>query len=194
MKFGGRAGEVAGENQQHLAYVRYSDDLRVEDSPSEWAPFLTRMDWEVARWSKLRGPSSTALSELLKIDGVRRSFVPLPAVFLNTFFSAQLASTLGLSFSSADELNRIIDKKLPDGLPHFTREEVTLAGQTYEFYHRDIIQCIRVLYGDPELAKFLAHVPERHFTGPDKKTQVYSEMNSGKWWWTRQVCLYIFGI
>ena len=94
---------------------------------------------------------------------------------------------LGLSFSSADELNQIIDEKLPNGLPKFIREELTLAGQTYEFYHRDILQCIRVLYGDPELSKFLMNVPEKHFTGPDKKTRIYSEMNTGKWWWTRQV-------
>jgi len=103
--------------------------------------------------------------------------------------SPKLASTLGLSYSSSDELNTIIDKKLPNGLPKFVREEFTLAGQTYEFYHRDIIQCIRALYGDPELAEFLVHAPERHFTGPDKKTRIYSEMHTGKWWWTRQVCL-----
>jgi hypothetical protein len=35
-----------------------------------WSPFLSRLDWEVARWAKLRGPSSTAFSELLAIDGV----------------------------------------------------------------------------------------------------------------------------
>ena len=59
----------------------------------------------------------------------------------------------------------------------------------YEFYHRDILQCIRALYGDPELAEFLIHTPEKHFTGPDKETRMYSEMHTGKWWWTRQVWL-----
>ena len=99
----------------------------------------------------------------------------------------QLASKLGLSFSNANELNQIIDESLPNGLPKFIHEEVTLAGQTYDFYYRDIVQCIRVLYGDPELAKFLICAPEKHFTGPDKKTRIYSEMNTGKWWWKRQV-------
>ena len=103
--------------------------------------------------------------------------------------SPKLATSLGLSFSSSDGLNAIIDKKLPSGLPKFVREEFTLAGETYEFYHRDIMQCIRALYEDPELAEFLAHAPERHFTGPDKKTRIYSEMHTGKWWWTRQVGL-----
>lgn len=36
-----------------------------------WAPFTSQLDWEMARWAKLRGPGSTALSELLKLDGVR---------------------------------------------------------------------------------------------------------------------------
>ncbi|KAF9777395.1 hypothetical protein BJ322DRAFT_1102350 [Thelephora terrestris] len=167
VKFGGRAGETVGADDRHLAYTQYSQDLQAEDAPCEWAPFSSRVDWEIARWAKLRGPSSTALSELLGIDG--------------------LASALGLSYSSANELNQIIDRKLPSGLPEFVREEVTLAGQTYEFYHRDILQCIRTLYGDPELANFLVHAPERHFTGPDKETRMYSEMHTGKWWWTRQV-------
>ena len=86
-----------------------------------------------------------------------------------------------------EELNQIIDKKLPNGLPQFVREEVTIAGQKYEFYHRDIIQCIRVLYGNPELAPFLAHAPEKRYTSANKKTRVYSEMHTGKWWWKLQV-------
>jgi hypothetical protein len=44
-----------------------------------------------------------------------------------------------------------------------------------------------VLYGDPELAEVMAYAPEQHYTGPDKKCQVFSEMNTGKWWWNRQV-------
>ena len=113
--------------------------------------------------------------------------VTLGPVFSSSLTFIKLPEALGLSFSSANDLNAIIDKKLPDGLPKFHREEVTLAGKTYEFYHRDIIQCIRVLYGDPELAEFLIHAPEKHFTGLDKKTRIYSEMHTGNWWWTRQV-------
>jgi hypothetical protein len=35
-----------------------------------WVPFTSQLDWEMAHWAKLCGPGSTALSELLKIDGV----------------------------------------------------------------------------------------------------------------------------
>jgi hypothetical protein len=41
------------------------------DSP--WAPFCSELDWNVARWVKMRGPTSTATTELLAIPGVRLS-------------------------------------------------------------------------------------------------------------------------
>ena len=174
-------------------YQRYASSLATgESGPTEWAPFSTRREWEIARWAKLRGPSSTALTELLEIDGVSWPAFVGPTGTKCYFF--QLPEALGLSFKSSEELNKIIDKKLPNGLPQFIREEVELGGQKYEFYHRDILQCVQVLYGDPELAECLAYAPEQHFTGPDKKSQIFSEMNSGRWWWTRQVgsCLVFF--
>lgn len=44
-----------------------TDGVR-ESNP--YAPFKSRMDWEFARWAKLRGPGSTAITELLGIAGV----------------------------------------------------------------------------------------------------------------------------
>ena len=56
---------------RHVGYEGYSHALSAEDGTvDKWAPFSTRTEWELAWWAKLRGPSSTALSELLKIDGV----------------------------------------------------------------------------------------------------------------------------
>jgi hypothetical protein len=39
-------------------------------SDEKYTPFCSKLDWDVARWAKLRGPSSSAVSELLEIDGV----------------------------------------------------------------------------------------------------------------------------
>lgn len=41
-----------------------------------YAPFTSRLDWEVARWAKLRGSGSTAFSDLLGIEEVRCDFIP----------------------------------------------------------------------------------------------------------------------
>ncbi len=37
---------------------------------SIWAPFRSQCDWEIARWAKMRGPTSTAVTELLAIPEV----------------------------------------------------------------------------------------------------------------------------
>ena len=75
IRFGGRAGEALSVPLEHVGYMGYSHALHTEDdTPNEWAPFSTCTEWELAQWAKLRGPSSTALSELLKIDGVSCNF------------------------------------------------------------------------------------------------------------------------
>ena len=37
---------------------------------SKWAPFHSQCDWEIAHWAKMRGPSSSAMEELLAIPEV----------------------------------------------------------------------------------------------------------------------------
>jgi hypothetical protein len=50
----------------------YSDILG--ESPNPYAPFTSKIDWEVARWAKLRGSGSTAFTDLLQIAGVGGHF------------------------------------------------------------------------------------------------------------------------
>lgn len=38
-----------------------------------FAPFQSRLEWEIAKWAKTRGASSTAFTDLMGIDGVSRS-------------------------------------------------------------------------------------------------------------------------
>jgi len=46
----------------------YSANIGSDDNP--WAPFQSKLDWEVAKWAKMRGAGSNAFTELLAIDGV----------------------------------------------------------------------------------------------------------------------------
>jgi hypothetical protein len=48
-----------------------------------WAPFRSQCDWELARWAKMRGPSSSAVEELLAIPGV--CLYLIPAIISLTF-------------------------------------------------------------------------------------------------------------
>jgi hypothetical protein len=50
----------ANHRYQHVIY----------DADNIYAPFTSKLDWEIAWWGKMRGSSSTALNELLTIDGV----------------------------------------------------------------------------------------------------------------------------
>ncbi|CDO78049.1 hypothetical protein BN946_scf184749.g2 [Trametes cinnabarina] len=167
--FGGLAGApMPGANGKHSAYDSYGLNLEgAEDNL--YAPFKSRLDWEVAFWAKQRGSGSTAFTDLLKIDG--------------------LVPALGLSYKNSSELNEIIDEKLPHRRPAFTRHEVTVQGETFDLFARDIMECIRALYGDPEHVDYLSFAPERHYADGDMNVRLYHEMNTGRWWWDTQKAL-----
>jgi hypothetical protein len=92
----------------------------------------------------------------------------------------------GLSYNTVKELNGIIDTKLPGRAP-FRCKTVKIGGERLEFHFRDVIECIRSLYGDPQFMHDLAFAPERHFMGPEGTCRIYSEMHTGDWWWIVQV-------
>ena len=165
-------------------YDRYASHLGTSNNP--WSPFNSKLDWEIARWAKLRGPGSTAVTDLLKIDGVRFSIVYLSHSLKNKL---QLREALGLSYKTSQDLNTIIDDNLP-GRPSFMRKEVKIANETYEIYYRDPIKCIEALFSDPEFADALLLKPEKHFADWTKKNCYYHEMNTGIWWWKTQVSYY----
>src|ERR1700761_3074055 len=98
-----------------------------------------------------------------------------------------MVENLGLSFRNTRELNRIIDEGLP-GRPKFKREEVCIGGETYDFHFREIIPSLHALFGDPRFSDHLIFVPERHYQDMGHTMQVFSEMYTGKWWWSVQVC------
>lgn len=58
-----RAGAPSADHR-HSGWQDYKAQLR------DGGPWTSKLDWEFARWAQLRGPSASALTELLKIDGV----------------------------------------------------------------------------------------------------------------------------
>ncbi|KAF8977848.1 hypothetical protein BDQ17DRAFT_1394870 [Cyathus striatus] len=124
---------------------------------NSWALFTSKLDWEVAKWAKCRGPSSTAFSELLSIDGLQEA--------------------LNLSYKNTAELNKIIDMKLP---------EVIVDGHSFELYSRDIVECICTLWGDSEFTPHLIFEPEQHYVDKDRTIRQYHDMHTAKWWWSIQ--------
>ncbi|KAN0139632.1 hypothetical protein V8E53_002294 [Lactarius tabidus] len=160
-----------GENQKY--------GLRIGEESQEniYAPFVSQLDWEVARWAKFRGPSSNSFTELMAIDGVNER--------------------LGLLFKNTQELNKVIDTHLPSavvnhdipGRPPFQRKEILVGNEVCKLYFQDIIQCIHALFSDPDFAPYLIFAPERHYTDEDQEEMVYHDMYTGQWWWFTQVAI-----
>ena len=70
---GNNAGAPLSQVKQARAGYREIQSEIDADDGHIWAPFRSKLDWEFARWAKLRGPTSTAVSELLAIDEVSPS-------------------------------------------------------------------------------------------------------------------------
>jgi Plavaka transposase len=62
-----------------------------------------------------------------------------------------------------------------------------VAGEAFDVYFRDILQCIQSLYGNPEFSSVLVFAPERHYLDADQTNRAYHDMHTGKWWWETQV-------
>lgn len=54
--------------------------------------------------------------------------------------------------------------------------------------YRNVLDAVKALLGDPELAKHLVYKPSKVFTDPSRESRIYSEMWTGKWWSEVQVC------
>ncbi|KAI0039905.1 hypothetical protein FA95DRAFT_1612202 [Auriscalpium vulgare] len=164
--FPGAAGAVVA-NAEPGGYNKYGESV-MGDPTNEYHPFPSKLAWEVAKWAKLRGPTSTALTDLLSID--------------------EVYERLNLPFKNAKELNAIIDHQLPRR-PRFKQDRVSVGGQSFDVYYRDALECIKALYSDPEFAPHMAFAPERHYADEDQTNRVYNEMKTGKWWWRVQQAL-----
>ena len=68
---GTEAGKVHASHGEGLdsSHQAYATSVGITEG-MPYAPFKSKLDWEVARWAKLRGPGATALTDLLKIENV----------------------------------------------------------------------------------------------------------------------------
>lgn len=158
----------------------------------DWAPFNSKLDWEIAHWAKCRGLGSTAFSNLLAIDGVSPSWhTRNPHSLIPS--SIQVREGLNLLYKNSDELNQMIDSKLP-GRPQFHCREVVIQGEAMELYCRDIMECLQALWGDPDFVGKMIFEPECQYADDDEVICLYHGMETGKWWWKIQVCCRVFNM
>ena len=85
-----------------------------------------------------------------------------------------------------------MDKKvdaLPTFCPKFRREEVMVDGETFEIFHRNVLECIAEIFGRHDLTPHLKFKPERHYADADMTVRIYGDVHTGKWWWEVQVSM-----
>lgn len=108
-------------------------------------------------------------------------------VFLT--FIKQVKEKLGLSYHNTRSLHQILNN-IPDRAGTWQTRYLTFKDhpdQTFIIHHRDIIESIRSLWGDPAHAKNLVYASRKVFTDDSKTNRVFSEMWTAKWWNAIQV-------
>ncbi|KAL1667054.1 hypothetical protein GGG16DRAFT_59260 [Schizophyllum commune] len=161
---GGRAGKPLPGVHDTL-HQTYAASVNDSNGTNMYGVFGHQLAWEIARWAKLRGPSSTAFTELMKIDGV--------------------VERLDLPFKNSAELNTLVDEHLP-GRPSFVKKQISLGGEVFDLYFRDIIECVKALIGDLDFCPVLKFEPEKHYTDNSQSERLYYDMHTGRWWWDTQ--------
>ncbi|KAH7097311.1 hypothetical protein BKA62DRAFT_774436 [Auriculariales sp. MPI-PUGE-AT-0066] len=111
---------------------------------SEFGPFPTEADWRMASWAKLESVSDSAVSRLLKIQATHAD---------------------SMTIKSARDINRLVDR-LPSPA-EFQHQELCIDGQPMPFdcFHRNALEIVCDLIGDPTFAGQLLFKPAQLPTG-----------------------------
>lgn len=101
-----------------------------------------------------------------------------------------------LSFHNSYSFLKKVDR-LPTG-PRWKCSVVDITGdrldedgkmmhEHLELWHRDPIECVEGLIGNPAFKDYISYVPERVYMDDDRKVRVFDETWTGDWWWETQV-------
>jgi len=65
---------------------------------------------------------------------------------------------------------------------------IRIAGddRDHNIYFRDIIECVRMIWRNPNLSDKMVFRPQRVFNNSGKESRLYNEMWTGDWWWQIQ--------
>ncbi|KAI1785454.1 hypothetical protein LXA43DRAFT_976229 [Ganoderma leucocontextum] len=142
-------------------------DAEVDSSPQSknpFYPFASQRDWEVAYWFVREDPGHKAFDRFLHIPGVRES--------------------LGLSYETVRAMLELIES-VPERAGQWYLKRLSFQDcpdQKFTIRHRNVLDAIRSLWGDPALAKYLVYKPRHVFADATKQKRIYSEMCTGNWW------------
>ncbi|KAF7323509.1 hypothetical protein MKEN_00570500 [Mycena kentingensis (nom. inval.)] len=171
----------AGERKRRVTETEYEAQLRRsrESGGQPWGPWASMDEWDLGRWIMSAGLSQAKIDEFLHLKIVR--------------------DKLALSFKTTRAFLKKIDQLpcgpawccTPHDVPGPERDEngEPRSIEYLELWHRNILECIATLIGNPALAEHTSYEPIRIFRERDGTNREYDEMWTGTWWWDTQGAL-----
>lgn len=159
--------------------------LNAEDPTSIYAPFKSMDEFLFAKWIVSAGLSQGDLDQFFELRMVSSAHSHQYHISL----SPKQARKMDLSFGSAEALNQMIERDMPEGVPcEWMHTEVTLPGAPSDpqsLFYRNVWDIAKFLLANPAFRGKIDFEPEEVVTTDGKR--VYCEISSGKMWSEHQV-------
>ncbi|KAJ3711596.1 hypothetical protein C8R42DRAFT_544044, partial [Lentinula raphanica] len=110
-----------------------------------YSPFASRLEWEISQWAVKEKVSQGSFNRLLKIPEVKEN--------------------LGVTFNNTKSMYDKVDH-IPDRCGPWSTKKLSFKDRPEEeftIHHRDPIEAIKALWGDPTLAQDLVYKPSKLF-------------------------------
>ena len=112
--------------------------------------------------------------------------VKVPKGMITEFFKNSLAPTDIVGYKSGETIRNTGDSM--GDTPPWRRSEVDFPYlQGVEFYIQNTLEYVKYLLSQPAYADKMSCAPTRLRDSLGKR--IYSEINTGDWWWETQVCI-----
>ncbi|THU99769.1 hypothetical protein K435DRAFT_604199, partial [Dendrothele bispora CBS 962.96] len=121
-----------------------------------YSPFTSALDWRIARWAVEEGISQKALDRFLKIPKASY-FEGNFSTDVSTNIHEQAKEQLGLSFHNSREMMKKVDE-IPEHCGKWSTKRLRFKDSPNEWYtirHRDPVEVIEGLWGDPAFSDLL---------------------------------------
>ncbi|KAF9061039.1 hypothetical protein BDP27DRAFT_1149834, partial [Rhodocollybia butyracea] len=149
---------LKSKGQQELSSGTTTHDDNLDQKC--YHPFASQLDWEIAQWAVTEKISQKGLDRLLNVPQVQQK--------------------LGLSYENSRGMLKCIDE-IPERCGKWRTKQLTFRdkpGEHFTVYHRDPVEAIKALWGDPAFAEHLVYKPGKLFRGAEQteNNRIYSEM------------------
>jgi hypothetical protein len=150
-----------------------------DDEIDPFRPFNSEREYQLARWAVKHHITQAAANDLMAIPGI------------DSLTSATSAYTLFKGINGAVGLLERNPWKRKLVSFDTSKDPKTLPESAMSaFWYRNPVSCIEFLMQQPAYREEMVYGPIKEFNAAGER--MYSEINSGDWWWRMQVSKTIF--